>query len=42
MGRESDWVNDRLYPTEENFRKTIKNYDEDTYFPPEESEPPHY
>ena len=34
--------NDELDPSEEYFRKKKKVNDEDTYFPPEESEPPHY
>ena len=40
MGRESDYDNDGLDPSEEYFRKKEKSND-DTYFPPEESEPPH-
>ena len=42
MERESDYDNDGLDPSEEYFRKKKKVNDEDTYFPPEESEPPHY
>ena len=42
MGRENDYDNDGLDPSEEYCRKKKKNNDEDTYFPPEESEPPHY
>ena len=39
MEKERNYDNDGLDPSEEYFRK---NNDEDTYFPPEESEPPHY
>ena len=42
MGRESDYDNDGLDPSEQYQRKKKKGNDEDTYFPPEESEPPHY
>ena len=42
MGKESDYDNDGLDPSEEYFRKKEKGNDDDTYFPPEESEPPHY
>ena len=42
MERESDYDNDGLDPSEEYFRKKKKGNDHDTYFPPEESEPPHY
>ena len=42
MERESDYDNDGLDPSEEYFRKKKKDNDYDTYFPPEESEPPHY
>ena len=41
MERESNYDNDGLDPSEEYFSKN-KGNDEDTYFPPEESEPPHY
>ena len=41
MERESDYDNDGFDPSEEYSRKKKFN-DEDTYFPPEESEPPHY
>ena len=40
--RENDYDNDGLDPSEEYFRKKKKCNDEDTYFPLEESEPPHY
>ena len=40
MGKVSNYNNDRLNPSEEYFRK--KANDNDTYFPPEELEPPHY
>ena len=41
MERESNCENDGLDPSEEYFRK--KQGDEkEIYFPPEESEPPHY
>ena len=42
MEWESDYYNDWLDPYSEYFRKKKKGNDEDTYFPPEESEPPHY
>ena len=42
MERESDYDNDGLDPSEEYLKKNKKSNDEDTYFPPEESEPPHY
>ena len=42
MERESDYHNDGLNPSEEYFRKKKKGNDEDTYFAPQESEPPHY
>ena len=38
MEKERNYDNDGL----EYFRKKKKVNDEDTYFPPEESEPPHY
>ena len=40
MEKEHNYDNDGLDPSEEYFRKKRK-YD-DTYFLPEESEPPHY
>ena len=41
MEKERNYNNDGLDPSEEYLRKKKKgNYD--TYFPPEESEPPHY
>ena len=42
MEREKDYDNDGLDQTEEYFRKKEKSRGDDTYFPPEESEPPHY
>ncbi|MDC3171000.1 hypothetical protein OA860_01385 [Prochlorococcus sp. AH-716-E13] len=44
MEKERNFDNDGLDPSEEYFRKKNKDNDEDedTYFPPEESEPPHY
>ena len=39
MERERNYDNDVLDPSEEYFKK--KENDNDTYFPPEESEPPH-
>ena len=43
MERESDYDIDGLDPSAEYFRKKKKsNVDNYTYFPPEESEPPHY
>ena len=40
MGKERNYDNDGLDPSEEYFRKKEKG--NDTYFPPEESESPHY
>ena len=42
MERESNYDNDGLDPSVEYFRKKKKGNDEETYFPLEESEPPHY
>ena len=42
MKREIDYDNDVLDPSEEYFRKKKKVNDQETYFPPDESEPPHY
>ena len=42
MERESNYDNDGLDLSKEYFRKNKKVNDEETYFPPEESEPPHY
>ena len=42
MERERNYDNDGLDPSEEYFRRKKKDNDEDTYFPTEESEPPHY
>ena len=42
MEKESDYDNDGLGLSEEYFRKKKKVNDEDTYFPPDESEPPNY
>ena len=42
MGKERNYDNDVLDPSEEYFKKKGKGNDDDTYFPPEESEPPHY
>ena len=42
MERESYYDNDGLDPSEEYFRKKKKGNDEETYFSPEGSEPPHY
>ena len=41
MEKESNYNNDGLDQSEEYLRKK-KGNDNDTYFPPEESEPPHY
>ena len=41
MKNERDYDNDGLDPSEEYFRTKEKSND-DTYFPQEESEPPHY
>ena len=41
MERESDYDNDLLDTYVEYFRRKKKVNDEDTYFPLEESEPPH-
>ena len=42
MEKERNYDNDRLDLSEEYFRKKKKGNDEDIYFPPEESERPHY
>ena len=42
MERESNYDNDGLNQSEEYFRNKKKSNDEETYFPPEELEPPHY
>ena len=42
MGKERNYNNDGLYPSEEYLRKEKKGNYENTYLPPEESEPPHY
>ena len=42
IDNERNYDNDGLDPSEEYFRKKKKGNDEDTYFPLEESEPPHY
>ena len=39
---ERNYDNDGLDQSEEYFRSKRKSDDEDTYFPPEESKPPHY
>ena len=41
MEKERNYDNDGLDPSEEYFRNK-KEGDDDTYFPPEEAEPPHY
>ena len=40
MGKERNYDNEATDPSEEYFRKKKDN--DDTYFPREESEPPHY
>ena len=42
MEKELNYDNDGLDPSEEYFRRKEKSNDEDTYFPQEESELPHY
>ena len=42
MGKERNYDNDELDPSEEYFKKKGKEHDDDTYCPQEESEPPHY
>ena len=42
MTDERNYDNDGLDPSEEYFKKKRKSNDDDTYFPLEESEPPHY
>ena len=42
MGRESDYDNGGLNPSEEYFKKKKKDNDENTYFPSKELETPHY
>ena len=40
--KEQNYDNDGFDESEEYFIRKKKGNDEDTYFPPEESEPPHY
>ena len=42
MAKERNYDNDGLEPSEEYFKKKEKGNDDYTYFPQEESEPPHY
>ena len=42
MEKERNYDNDVFDPSEEYFEKKKKDIDDHTYFPPEESEPPHY
>ena len=42
MEKESSYENHGLDPSEEYFREKKKGNDEDTYFPPGESKPPHF
>ena len=42
MDKERNYDHNGLLLSEEYFRKKKKGNDEDTYFPLEESEPPHY
>ena len=42
MEKGRNYDNDGLDPSEEYFKKKEKGHDDDTYFPQEESEPPHY
>ena len=42
MGNERNYDNEGLGPSEEYFKKKEKGNDDNTYFPQEESEPPHY
>ena len=42
MKKEGNCDNDGLDPSGEYFRKKKKDIDDDTFFPPEESELPHY
>ena len=42
MGKQHNYDDDGCDPSEEYFRKKEKDRGDDTYFPPEESEPPHY
>ena len=42
MGKETNYDNDGLDPSEDYFRKKKEINADDTYFPLEESEPPHY
>jgi len=42
MDKERNYDNDGFDPSEEYFRKKKNDSDDDTYFPLEESEPPHY
>ena len=42
MEKERNFDNDWLDPSKEYFRKKEKSRDDETYFSPEESEPPHF
>ena len=42
MGKERNYDNDGLDPSEEYFKNKEKVKDDYIYFPLEESEPPHY
>ena len=42
MEKKRNYDNDGLDPSEEYFKKKEKVNDDDTYFPLEQSEPPHY
>ena len=42
MDKKLNYDNYGLDPSEEYYRRKQKGNDEDTYFPLEESEPPHY
>ena len=42
MEKVRNYDNEGTDPSEEYFRKKKKDNDDDTYFPLEESEPPHY
>ena len=42
MEKQRNYDDDGFDPSEEYFRKKEKSREDDTYFPSEESEPPHY
>ena len=42
MKKKRNYDNDGLDPSEEYFKKKEKGHEDETYFPLDESKPPHY